>query len=77
MGDRPEASVCCAAEETELELLLFVELELFGCRMLGNSEETGLIVTRPVVQLGGQSKQIENTGRHHSYRRQISATPTS
>ncbi len=46
VGDRPEASVCCAAEETELELLLFVELVLFGCRMLGNREETGLIVTR-------------------------------
>jgi hypothetical protein len=45
VGDRPKASVCCAAEETELELLVVLEVVLFGWKGLGNSEETGLIVT--------------------------------
>jgi hypothetical protein len=45
VGDRPEASVCCAAEETELELVVVLDVVLFGWKGLGNSEETGLIVT--------------------------------
>ena len=45
VGDRPKASVCCAAEETELELLVVLDVVLFGWKGLGNSEETGLIVT--------------------------------
>jgi hypothetical protein len=70
VGDRPEASVCCVAEETELELLVVLDVVLlFGWKRLGNSEETGLMVTlsndanrRPietVENIGWENREVE------------------
>ena len=60
VGDRPKASVCCAAEETELELLLILDVVLFGWKGLGNSEETGLIVTSTQDANGRPFETVEN-----------------
>jgi hypothetical protein len=60
VGDRPKASVCCAAEETELELLLILDVVLFGWKGLGNSEETGLIVTSIQDANGRPFETVEN-----------------
>jgi hypothetical protein len=62
VGDRPKASVCCAAEETELELLVVLDVVLFGWKGLGNSEETGLIVTLAYDANGRPMETVENIG---------------